>query len=74
MARIAFVQNMAIQYLGIMYLSSLLKRTGHTVDVFIVGRDEDKAVREITSFKPDIVGFSLTTGNHQWALSFSKLL
>lgn len=71
MARVAFVQNIAFEYLGVMYISSMLKKHGHTVEMFIVGKDEDKAIGEIASFKPDLVGFPCTTGVHRWALKFA---
>ena len=38
MAKIAFVQNIFMEHLGIMYLTSGLKSHGHEIEVFI-GRD-----------------------------------
>ena len=71
MARVAFVQNMAFEYLGVMYISAMLKKHGHKVEMFIVGKNEEKAIEEISSFKPDLVGFPCTTGVHRWALKFA---
>ena len=69
MARIAFVQNLSYAYLGTMYLSALLKRSGHSVDVFIEGGQGLAALaKDIALFNPDIIGFSCTTGAHNWAL------
>lgn len=67
----AFVQQMAVEYLGVMYISALVKSRGHRVEVFIVGRDEEQALAELAAFKPDLVGFSCTTGAHRWALAFA---
>lgn len=71
MARMAFVQNIAFEYLGVMYISALLKRHGHVVDMFIANGNEEKTIDEIAAFKPDIVGFPCTTGLHRWALAFA---
>ncbi|MDP2688746.1 MAG: radical SAM protein, partial [Deltaproteobacteria bacterium] len=70
MARVAFVQNIAFEYLGVMFLSAMLKKHGHVVEMFIPG-DEDRACREIEAFRPDIIGFPCTTGAHIWALKFA---
>ncbi|HWR59499.1 MAG TPA: radical SAM protein [Thermodesulfovibrionales bacterium] len=74
MAKIAFVQNIAYEYLGLMQLSSVLKKNGHNVDVFIVSHNEDSIIREIEAYNPDLVGFSCTTGGHIWALGFADKL
>jgi len=74
MARIAFVQNIAFEYLGVMYLSSVLKKKGHAVELFIVTGNEELVIRDLVRFAPDIVGFSCTTGIHVWALEFAARL
>lgn len=71
MARMAFVQNIAFEYLGVMYISALLKSRGHVVEMFIVGADEGRTLAELAAFRPDLVGFSCTTGMHSWSLSFA---
>jgi len=69
MARISFIQNLSYEYLGVMYLSSLLKSKGHEVDCFIEhGQGIDRLVKEAARFNPDIAGFSCTTGVHRWSL------
>ena len=75
MARISFIQNLSYEYLGVMYLSSLLKSKGHEVDCFIEhGQGIDKLVKEVARFNPDIAGFSCTTGVHQWSLRVANQL
>lgn len=74
MARIAFVQNLAFEYLGVMTLSAVLKRSRHEVDVFVLERNEDALAREVLAFKPDLVAFSCTTGIHHWAVKFAVSL
>ena len=74
MARIAFVQNLAFEYLGVMYLSSLLKNNGHCVEVFIeYGQGIDRLIKEAGDFKPDIIGFPCTSGIHRWAKAAARL-
>jgi radical SAM superfamily enzyme YgiQ (UPF0313 family) len=71
MARIGFVQNLAYEYLGVMYLSASLKQAGHSSEVFILERGADELARQVLAFRPDIVAFSCTTGVHRWAADFA---
>jgi radical SAM superfamily enzyme YgiQ (UPF0313 family) len=70
MARIAFVQNLAIEYIGTMYLSAALKKHGHNTEVFI-GVGNKRMINEIVGYRPDLVGFSCTTGLHRWCLKMA---
>jgi anaerobic magnesium-protoporphyrin IX monomethyl ester cyclase len=72
MARIAFVQNLAYEYLGVMYLSASLKEAGHSSEAFILERSEDDLARQVLDFHPDLVAFSCTTGVHHWAEDFAE--
>lgn len=75
MAKIAFVQNLAYEYLGVMYLSSLLKKNRHDTDIFIEhGQGMKELVEEIKRFSPDIVGLPCTTGMHHWVLAAASVL
>ena len=47
MAKILFLQDIWIEYYGIMQLSSLLKKNGHSTDILFAS--EEKAVEEIRS-------------------------
>lgn len=71
MARVAFVQNIAFEYLGVMYISAMLKKHGHEVEMFIVSNNENRTIEEMASFGPDLVGFPCTTGVHRYALRFA---
>ena len=66
MARIAFVQNLAFEYLGVMYLSAALKQARHTTEAFILERGEAELVTQVLDFQPGVVAFSSTTGVHRW--------
>jgi anaerobic magnesium-protoporphyrin IX monomethyl ester cyclase len=74
MARIAFIQNLAYEYLGTMYLSAVLKAAGHHADVFILEKTEDELVQQVLGYQPDIAAFSVTTGIHLWATEFAERL
>lgn len=71
MARIAFVQELAVEQLGVMYLSAVLKLAGHEVDLFILEKDEQHLASQVAAFRPQIAAFSVTTGSHHWAASFA---
>lgn len=74
--RIAFVQFMHYEYLGIMYLSSCLKRHGHDTQAFIwAGRGKTSAfLEELQRYRPDIAGFSIMTGSEHHALTLAREL
>lgn len=68
MARIAFCQDALIEYMGFMQMSAVLKAAGHEVEVFYDDmRSTNRFVREVASFAPDIVGFSVLTPSRDWA-------
>lgn len=70
--KIAFIQALYYEYLGVAYLSACLKKKGHEVEVFIPVSDSDHLVSEIVNYKPDIIGFSIMTGLHDWAIAVSQ--
>jgi anaerobic magnesium-protoporphyrin IX monomethyl ester cyclase len=74
MTRIAFIQGLAVEYLGVMSLSAVLKQHGHTVELFLLERDEERLVEQVLSFQPNIAAFSVTTGSHQWPADFAAKL
>jgi len=71
MAKVAFVQNLDFEYLGVMYLSAVLKKYNHQTEVFI-GSDAKKLAKEIKNYSPDLVGFPCTTGLHNWCLNVAQ--
>lgn len=70
MTKVAFLQYMWVEFLGTMYLSAALKKSGHDCRAFI-GRQRE-IIKGIRSFKPDIVAFSIFTGQHRWAVNLAK--
>jgi len=71
--KIAFLQNLWHEYVGIVYMASLLKKHGHSCEVFIEGGEKD-LIKSILKYNPDIIGFPCTTGSHQWGMSLAKKL
>lgn len=73
MAKVAFVQKNINENLGVMYLSSYLKRSGHRTECFIelLERDLIRAVRE---YAPDVIGFTVMSGTHRWCIETARRL
>jgi anaerobic magnesium-protoporphyrin IX monomethyl ester cyclase len=66
--RILFVQDDLFKYQGIMLLSSIIKRAGHSCDVVVSCFHKDP-VKEVLEKKPEMICFSLTSTKYPW---FSK--
>jgi len=65
MAKLLFLQNLDYEFLGPMYISSMLKNHGHECELAIGQTFEDFRER-IEKFQPDLVGFSIMSGSHYW--------
>ncbi|MDP2709084.1 MAG: radical SAM protein [bacterium] len=68
--KIAFLQYEQRDRVGVMVLSAMLKKHGHLTDVFTV-LDED-AVNDILKFKPDILGLSASTTEHNFLYDIAE--
>jgi anaerobic magnesium-protoporphyrin IX monomethyl ester cyclase len=74
--RILFIvkkENIPIEYLGLMYISAVLKAAGHETR----GLDEhnyDRVASVVAEFQPDIIGFAMTTGVHPFHLNLVRQL
>lgn len=66
MARILFIQRINCDYLGIMSIAGLLKKSGHKCDVVITSIQRN-IMQTIKKFKPDVVGLPVTAGELKWA-------
>lgn len=69
--KILFVQYSLGYYVAPMLLSALLKQHGHAVDITI-GPDVNDILSSVQKINPDIVAFSVTTGNHVWFAKIAK--
>lgn len=59
-----------IEPVGLMTISSLAKARGHETSLGILSRED--VLRKIERFKPDVIGYSATTGEHKYYLDFNK--
>ena len=67
--KIAFLQETINQNIGIMYLSAIVKDRGYSCELFVKSLEKDNFFSAVLAYKPDILGFSVITGSHHWALS-----
>lgn len=75
MARVAFVQDVLVEYMGFMCLAAVLKKAGHEVELFMDDQmNTPKVVAEIAAYQPDVIGFSLLTPSVPWALALAPKL
>lgn len=58
------------EHLGIMYVSSMLKSSGHITD--LVQTDLEDYNKKIKDFNPDILAYSTTTGEHKHLVSLNN--
>ncbi|MDD5613690.1 MAG: radical SAM protein [Candidatus Omnitrophica bacterium] len=70
MAKVAFIQFLHMHMLGPMYLSSALKKKGHTCIVAIGSQRE--ILRKLKSANPDIIAFSATVNERRWAIYMAQ--
>lgn len=72
MAKLLFLQNLEYEFLGPMYVSSMVKKS-HAC-ALAVGNSAGDFTEIMESFKPDVIGFSIMTGSHRWARDIGKAL
>jgi anaerobic magnesium-protoporphyrin IX monomethyl ester cyclase len=66
MAKIVFLQQGVFEGLNVMTLAALLTPAGHAVELFIESLEADLEDR-VERAAPDLVCFSVISGNHLWA-------
>jgi len=74
MAKVAFLQKSPIEWLGIMYLSSMLKSHGHECRVYVEPFEKDDIARRAVEGGNDIVTFSCLTSDYPWALNKARAI
>ena len=65
--RVAFIQALTTEMMGTMQVSAVLKEAGHTTQLFLESQEGD-LVAAVLAWEPDIVGVTVLTGMHVWAL------
>jgi len=71
MAKLLFIQNIPYEFMGPMYISAVLKRGGHSVEL-AAGADFDAVKTAVERFRPDVAAFPVMTGQHRWALEVGR--
>ena len=74
MAKIVFLQQLAEEWLGVMYISSMLKSHGHQCQVYVEPLEKGDMAEAVLSDPPDIVAFSCLTSDFHWALGKASAL
>ncbi len=69
--KVVFIQDIPFEYFGPMYLSAILKKEGHDCEM-IVEQESKNFLRELKNAKPDIIAFSVMSGNTEWALNLAR--
>ncbi|MDD4979752.1 MAG: radical SAM protein [Candidatus Omnitrophica bacterium] len=61
------------EYIGAMGIASVLKESGHQVDLLRTKRDHvSKIISRLRALNPDILAYSIMTGEHAYYLSLNK--
>jgi len=59
--------------LGIMTLSSILKKHGHSVQLLLTEElSEEECIAKVKEYKPHILAYSITTGEHNYYIDLNK--
>jgi anaerobic magnesium-protoporphyrin IX monomethyl ester cyclase len=68
MAKVVFLQQNTEEWLGVMYLSSMLKSRGHRCDIYVGPLEGGRVVERALAEPVDVIAFSCLTTNYRWAL------
>ena len=72
MAKIVFLQYIWFEWVGIMSISALLKKHGHSCEVIIGSKKETLA--ELQKINPDIIAISSMTSQHEQIYDLAKAI
>ncbi len=72
MVFVVFVQDIWYEFLGVMYLSAILKKNGHKTE--IIFGNKKSILQQIKKLKPDLIMFSSMTLQHKWVSEVSLFL
>ena len=53
--KIAILQKIPIEFVGVMHVSSVIKKSGHTCEVFIADLDRIQLLENVEAYSPDII-------------------
>jgi radical SAM superfamily enzyme YgiQ (UPF0313 family) len=70
MAKVIFLQQTHEEWLGVMYLSAMLKERGHQCDILVEPLESDDLATVASRMNPDILAVSCLTSDFHWAISW----
>lgn len=74
MAKVIFLQRLAEEWLGVMYISAVLKSYGHACDIYVEALENEDISEQALAASPDIVCFSCLTSDYHWSLAKARIL
>jgi radical SAM superfamily enzyme YgiQ (UPF0313 family) len=74
MAKILFIHKLWYESIGVMQISAVVKNAGHESYLYMDNGSAYKLIQFIGEIKPDIIGYSIMTGQHHWALETASIL
>jgi anaerobic magnesium-protoporphyrin IX monomethyl ester cyclase len=74
MAKVIFLQKLAEEWLGVMYISAVLKSEGHECDIYVEALEKGDISDKALADSADIVCFSCLTSDYYWAIEKARLL
>ena len=64
-----------VERLGIMTLSSVLKKQSHQVELLLTEElTEEKIVEQVKTFKPQVLAYSIMTGEHIYHINLNQMV
>jgi len=73
-AKVVFLQQRAEEWLGVMYISAVLKAYGHECDIYVEALEKEDISEKALADSADIVSFSCLTSDYHWAVSKAGIL
>ena len=64
--KIAIIQKIPYEFIGLMHISSVIKKSGHNCQMFIAGYEGKRLFQNIQLYAPDLIAFSLLSSDYRW--------
>jgi len=64
--KIAIIQKIPYEFIGVMCISSVIKKAGHDCEIFIADWEGKRLFENIRLYDPDIISFSLLSPDYKW--------
>ncbi len=64
--KIAILQRIPYEFIGIVFLGAVIKKEGHECEVFISDIEREQMLEKVSNYTPDIIAFSLLSNDYRW--------